>query len=197
MKIISLVIVFLMLAGNVFGKIITSVHGYKYEMPDNYKLVNNINIQDLKKIAQNEGVLRLFDAFEKQMENTNIEYLFYKDWGGDNIGFTSSPAKDLKIDDTNIQTFCNAQIQILENAAKKKIEGYDCFLSSFPQNTSWAVMTNYVNPFTNNPTNFYSVEFAHSSFAGKRFVVALVCGPDYCSKLTDHFLKVIKSIRFD
>ena len=66
MKIISLVIVFLMLAGNVFGKIITSVHGYKYEMPDNYKLVNNINIQDLKKIARNEGVLRLFDAFENK-----------------------------------------------------------------------------------------------------------------------------------
>ena len=49
MKIISLVIVFLMLAGNVFGKIITSVHGYKYEMPDNYKLVNkDNNIKSLK-----------------------------------------------------------------------------------------------------------------------------------------------------
>ena len=39
-------------AGNVFGKIITKVHGYKYEMPDNYKLVNNINIQDLKKLPK-------------------------------------------------------------------------------------------------------------------------------------------------
>ena len=58
-------------------------------------------------------------------------------------------------------------------------------------------MTNYVNPFTNNPTNFYSVEFAHPSFAGKRFGVALICGPDYCSKLTEDFLKVIKSLSFD
>ena len=58
-------------------------------------------------------------------------------------------------------------------------------------------MTNYVNPFTNNPTNYYSVEFASSSFSGKRFVVSLICGPDYCSKLTDDFLKVIKSISFD
>ena len=201
MKILSLVIMFLMFTGNVFGKTITSVHGFKYEMPDNYKLLNNINIQDIKKMVQNnnsnDSLLRLLATFEKQMENMKIEYLFYKDWGGDNIGFTSASREDVKIDDTNIQTFCNTQIQMLENAAKKKIEGYDCFLSSFPQKASWAVMTNYVNPFTNNPTNFYSVEFANPSFAGKRFGVALICGPDYCSKLTEDFLKVIKSLSFD
>ncbi len=201
MRIISVVIVFLMFTGNVFGKTITSVHGFKYKMPDNYKLLNNINIQDIKKIVQNgnsnESLLGLLAALEKQMENVKIEYLFYIDWGGDAISFTSAPRKDVEINNTNIQTFCNAQLQILQNSAKKKIEGYDCFLSSLPQKASWAVMTNYVNPFTNNPTNYYSVEFASSSFSGKRFVVSLICGPDYCSKLTDDFLKVLKTISFD
>ena len=100
------------------AEVVKSIHGFNYEMPANYKRVNNINIEDVKKLPSTEGVKRLFDTFSDQMRSVKIEYLFYKDWGGDNITFASQDLEIGMINATNIKAYCDQQLKILEDAVK-------------------------------------------------------------------------------
>ena len=195
-KLLAIVVLGLLVSENVYAELVKSIHGFHYEMPDNYKRVNNINIEDVKKLNTNDANKRLMDAFEKQMQNIEMEYLFYKDWGGDNISMISAPSPAGMINSSNVKNFCDQNLKILENAAQKKLEGFDCRLSKYPKNSSWAVYTSYPNPFTNYPTSLFQVEFANNIKKDKRFVVGLVCGPKYCDKLTEDFSSIIESINF-
>ena len=196
-RLLAIVVLGLLMSGNSFAEIVKSIHGFSYKLPANYKLVNNINIEDLKKLPATDGVKGLMDAYGKQMQTMKLEYLFYKDWGGDNIGLTTVQAKDGVVDATNIKSFCDQQLKILENAAKEKLEGYNCDLSKYPKGSSWAVYSSYVNPFTKYPTSIFQVEFTNKLYKGKRFIVGLVCGPKYCVKLVDDLFNVVESISFE
>ena len=196
-RLLAIVVLGLLMSGNSFAEIVKSIHGFSYKLPANYKLVNNINIEDLKKLPATDGVKGLMDAYGKQMQTMKLEYLFYKDGGGDNIGLTTVQAKDGVVDATNIKSFCDQQLKILENAAKEKLEGYNCDLSKYPKGSSWAVYSSYVNPFTKYPTSIFQVEFTNKLYKGKRFIVGLVCGPKYCVKLVDDLFNVVESISFE
>ena len=196
-KLLGILILSLLLSGNAYAEVVKSIHGFTYQMPADFKRVNNINVDDLKKLPATDGVKRLFDTFAEQMLTMEMEYLFYKDWGGDNISLITSTAEDGVINATNIKSYCDQQLKILENAAQKKLEAYECMLSKYPQNSSWAVYSSYVNPFTKYPTSLFQVEFTHSAYKGKRFVAGLVCGPKYCDKLVNDLFSVVASINFE
>ena len=62
--------------------------------------------------------------------------------------FTSMTTKsDAIINDTNIEMFCNAQLKMIEDMSKKKVEQYECSLYQNPKTAPWSVFTSYKNVF--------------------------------------------------
>ena len=104
---------------------------------------------------------------------------------------------DAVVNDTSIEIYCNAQLKMIEDMSKKKVEQYECSLYQNPKTAPWSVFTSYKNVFTRYPTHLYSVEFVHSTNLKKRIVLTLTCGPKYCEKLLPDLHQIVSTITFD
>ena len=200
-KLLAIIVLGLLWCNVSFAEKIKSVHGFNYEMLDEYRLLNNWNIKDSMKLADvlaDDNKKKMLEAMLQQFDMREMDILFYKDFGGDNIAISSAKTRsDAMINDTNIEMFCDNQLKMIEGMSKKKVEQYECSLYQNPKISVWSVFTSYKNVFTRYPTHMYTVEFVHSTNLKKRIVLALTCGPKYCEKLLPDFYKLVSTITFE
>ncbi len=204
-KLLGILVLGLLWCNTAFAERVKSIHGFSFELPNGFIIMNNFNIKDsiaLAEALKDENRKKMLEALEKQFQIKDFDYLFFEKGGGDNIGITSMVTKsNATVQQSNIEVFCDAQLQMITDMSKKlhkkKVSEYNCDIYKYPNGSKWSVITSYTNVFTIYPTHAYSVEFVHPSNLYKRYILNLTCGPNYCDQLKEKFYEIIQSINFE
>ena len=192
MKIILFLVVFLGISNNCLGKEFTSKFNFKFNLSDDYQIINSLTLYDVYKQSHKDPFKqRQINRFKQILQTKDIELLY---------NFKQSPFNNISIlvfksnYRVNKKKVLNQCKKILKNSIKyggKKVDLIECRMHSDPKFADWSM-------YRENESSFFDNELTQQiifQYKKKEYVITVAC-IEKCSLMRTDLFKLVESIKF-
>ena len=192
MKIILFLVVFLGISSNCLGKEFTSKFNFKFNLSDDYQIINSLTLYDVYKQSHKDPFKqKQIDRFKQILQKKDIELLY---------NFKQSPFNNISIlvfksnYRVNKKKVLNQCKKILKNSIKyggKKVDLIECRMHSDPKFADWSM-------YRENESSFFDNELTQQiifQYKKKEYVITVAC-IEKCSLMRTDLFKLVESIKF-
>ena len=192
MKIILFLIVFLGISNNCLGKEFTSKFNFKFNLSDNYQIINSLTLYDVYKQSHKDPFKqKQIDRFKQILQKKDIELLYnFKQSAFNNISILVFKS-NYKVNKKRVLGQCK---KILKNSVKyggKKVDLIECRMHSDPKFADWSM-------YRENESSFFDNELTQQiifQYKKKEYVITVAC-IEKCSLMRTDLFKLVESIKF-
>ena len=192
MKIILFLVVFLGISNNCLGKEFTSKFNFKFNLSDDYQIINSLTLYDVYKQSHKDPFKqRQINRFKQILKTKDIELLY---------NFKQSPFNNISIlvfksnYRVNKKKVLNQCKKILKNSIKyggKKVDLIECRMHSDPKFADWSM-------YRENESSFFDNERTQQiifQYKKKEYVITVAC-IEKCSLMRSDLFRLVESIKF-
>ena len=192
MKIILFLVVFLGISNNCLGKEFTSKFNFKFNLSDDYQIINSLTLYDVYKQSHKDPFKqRQINRFKQILKTKDIELLY---------NFKQSPFNNISIlvfksnYRVNKKKVLNQCKKILKNSIKyggKKVDLIECRMHSDPKFADWSM-------YRENESSFFDNELTQQiifQYKKKEYVITVAC-IEKCSLMRSDLFRLVESIKF-
>ena len=192
MKIIIFLTVFLGISNNCLGKEFTSKFNFKFNLSDDYQIINSLNLYDVYKQSHKDPFKqKQIDRFKQILNKKDIELLYnFKQSPFNNISILVFKS-NYKVNKKKVLGQCK---KILKNSVKyggKKVDLIECRMHSDPKFADWSM-------YRENESSFFDNELTQQiifQYKKKEYVITVAC-IEKCSLMRTDLFKLVESIKF-
>ena len=192
MKIILFLIVFLGISNNSLGKEFTSKFNFKFNLSDDYQIINSLTLYDVYKQSHKDPFKqKQIDRFKQILKKKDIELLYnFKQSPFNNISILVFES-NYKVNKKKVLGQCK---KILKNSVKyggKKVDLIECRMHGDPKFADWSM-------YRENESSFFDNELTQQiifQYKKKEYVITVAC-VEKCNLMKNDLFKLVETIRF-
>ena len=191
-KNILFIIILVISTFNANAKEYKSKYNFKFNLPDEYQLFNNINLFQVYDHSNKDPVIKKqLNYAKKQLQNKDIELLY---------NFSESPVNNItilvfnnnyKVTKKNVLKQCKKILKIEKKFGKRKVNLKECRMHDEPIFANWSM-------YRENDSSYVEGAITQQIiflFKKKEYVFTSGCWHK-CNKTKDDLFNLIKSISF-
>ena len=139
-RIIIVWILGLLTSNSVFAEKFESEYNFKFQLPDEYQIFNNLNLYDVYNHSNKDPIIKAQINLAKQrLKNQNVELLY---------NFSSHPLNNInilvfnenyKINKKKVLKQCKKILKIEKKVGKRKVELKECRMHDQPLFADWSM----------------------------------------------------------
>ena len=192
MKIILFLIVFLGISNNSLGKEFTSKFNFKFNLSDDYQIINSLTLYDAYKQSHKDPFKqKQIDRFKQLLKKKHIELLYnFKQSPFNNISILVFES-NYKVNKKKVLGQCKKILKTSVKYGGKKVDLIECRMHSDPKFADWSM-------YRENESSFFDNELTQQiifQYKKKEYVITVAC-IEKCSLMRSDLFRLVESIKF-
>ena len=192
MKIIIFLTVFLGISNNCLGKEFTSKFNFKFNLSDDYQIINSLTLYDAYKQSHKDPFKqKQIDRFKQILKKKDIELLYnFKQSPFNNISILVFES-NYKVNKKKVLGQCKKILKTSVKYGGKKVDLIECRMHSYPKFADWSM-------YRENKSSFFENELTQQiifQYKKKEYVITVAC-VEKCNLMKSDLFKLVETIKF-
>jgi hypothetical protein len=177
---------------NVFAEEFESKYNFKFKLPDEYQIFNNLNLYDVYSHSNKDPLIKAQINLAKQrLKNQDVELLY---------NFSSHPLNNInilafnenyKINKKKVLKQCKKILNIERKVGKRKVDLKECRMHDQPSFADWSMYRENDSSFMEGVTT-QQIIFMYKK---KEYIITSGCW-EKCDQMKSDLFNLVKSIKF-